>query len=155
MRSHYWTGSHGRRTAPLIATANSSSSIAANSSTQIALFVAPLLVLVSLFYTPMDLILGPMELATLFFSSAIFAYLSVDGETNWLEGVQLLALYLSRVYFGSGCYGIEAASRRFFNTSAAHLSIREAAALAAILKSPAGYSPVEHPEKSAERTRLA
>jgi Ca2+:H+ antiporter len=69
-------------------------SIAANSSTQIALFVAPLLVLISLLYTPMDLILGPMELVTLFFSSAIFAYLSVDGETNWLEGVQVLALYL-------------------------------------------------------------
>jgi len=69
-------------------------SIAANSSTQIALFVAPLLVLISLFFDPMDLILQPMELVTLFFSSAIFAYLSVDGETNWFEGVQLLALYL-------------------------------------------------------------
>ena len=67
---------------------------------------------------------------------------------------QILSLYLSRVYFGSGCYGIEAASRRFFDTSAAHLSIRQAATLAAILKSPAGYSPVEHPDKSAERTRL-
>lgn len=42
----------------------------------------------------MDLILGPIELVTLFFSSAIFAYLSVDGETNWPEGAQLLALYL-------------------------------------------------------------
>ena len=69
-------------------------SIAANSSTQIALFVAPLLVLVSLLFHPMDLALQPMELVTLFFSSAIFAYLSVDGETNWFEGVQLLALYL-------------------------------------------------------------
>jgi Ca2+:H+ antiporter len=69
-------------------------SIAANSSTQIALFVAPLLVLISLFFHPMDLTLKPIELVTLFFSSAIFAYLSVDGETNWFEGVQLLALYL-------------------------------------------------------------
>ncbi|HEY1251165.1 MAG TPA: calcium/proton exchanger [Thermoanaerobaculia bacterium] len=69
-------------------------SIAANSSTQIALFVAPLLVLVSLLFHPMDLTLKAIELVTLFFSSAIFAYLSVDGETNWFEGVQLLALYL-------------------------------------------------------------
>jgi Ca2+:H+ antiporter len=69
-------------------------SIAANSSTQIALFVAPLLVLVSLLFHPMDLTFKAIELATLFFSSAIFAYLSVDGETNWFEGVQLLALYL-------------------------------------------------------------
>ena len=71
-------------------------SIAANSSTQIAVFVAPLLVLVSLLVAPqpMDLIFQPIELVTLFASAAIFAYVSLDGETNWLEGVQLLALYL-------------------------------------------------------------
>jgi Ca2+:H+ antiporter len=71
-----------------------SMSIAANSSTQIAVFVAPLLVLVSLFFHPMDLAFQPIELVTLFASSAIFAYISLDGETNWLEGVQLLSLYL-------------------------------------------------------------
>ncbi len=69
-------------------------SIAANSSTQIAVFVAPLLVLVSLLFRPMNLVFQPIELVTLFASSAIFAYISIDGETNWLEGVQLLALYL-------------------------------------------------------------
>ncbi len=69
-------------------------SIAANSSTQIAVFVAPLLVLVSLLFSPMDLIFQPIELVTLLSCSAIFAYVSLDGETNWLEGVQLLALYL-------------------------------------------------------------
>jgi Ca2+:H+ antiporter len=69
-------------------------SVAANSSTQIAVFVAPLLVLLSLFFRPMDLIFQPIELVTLFASSAIFAYISLDGETNWLEGIQLLSLYL-------------------------------------------------------------
>jgi Ca2+:H+ antiporter len=69
-------------------------SVAANSSTQIAVFVAPLLVLISLLLRPMDLIFPPIELVTLFASSAIFAYISLDGETNWLEGVQLLSLYL-------------------------------------------------------------
>jgi Ca2+:H+ antiporter len=69
-------------------------SVAANSSTQIAVFVAPFLVLVSLFFHPMDLIFQPIELVTLFASSAIFAYISLDGETNWLEGIQLLSLYL-------------------------------------------------------------
>ncbi len=69
-------------------------SIAANSSTQIAVFVAPLLVLVSLLFHPMDLIFPPIELVTLLASAAIFALVSLDGETNWLEGVQLLALYL-------------------------------------------------------------
>jgi Ca2+:H+ antiporter len=42
----------------------------------------------------MDLIFQPIELVTLFASSAIFAHISLDGETNWLEGVQLLSLYL-------------------------------------------------------------
>jgi Ca2+:H+ antiporter len=69
-------------------------SVAANSSTQIAVFVAPLLVLLSLLFRPMDLIFQPIELVALFASSAIFAYISLDGETNWLEGVQLLSLYL-------------------------------------------------------------
>ena len=69
-------------------------SIAANSSTQIAVFVAPFLVLASLLFHPMDLIFPPIELVTLLSCTAIFAYVSLDGETNWLEGVQLLALYL-------------------------------------------------------------
>jgi len=69
-------------------------SIAANSSTQIAVFVAPLLVLISLAIHPMNLIFQPIELVTLFCATAIFAYISLDGETTWLEGVQLIALYL-------------------------------------------------------------
>lgn len=67
---------------------------------------------------------------------------------------QILSLYLSRVYFGSGAYGIEAASRRFFAKPASKLTIREAATLAGILKNPAGYSPVNEPERSAERTAI-
>ncbi len=67
---------------------------------------------------------------------------------------QILALYLSRSYFGSGAYGIEAAAQRYFNKPAAKLTIREAAMLAAVLKSPTNYNPADFPEKSAERTRL-
>src|SRR5580704_13471788 len=67
---------------------------------------------------------------------------------------QILGLYLSRVYFGGGAYGIEAAAERFFGVSASHLTIREAAMLAALMKSPVEYSPIEHPDASAERTRL-
>ncbi|MEO8433031.1 MAG: calcium/proton exchanger [Acidobacteriota bacterium] len=68
--------------------------IAASSSIQVAVFVAPCLVLASLFLHPMTLIFRPMELVALLASCAIFAYVSLDGETDWLEGVQLLALYL-------------------------------------------------------------
>ena len=67
---------------------------------------------------------------------------------------QILGLYLSRVYFGEGAYGIEAASRRYFDKPAAKLSIREAAMLAALMKSPTDYDPARQPERSAERTAL-
>ncbi|HEY6050916.1 MAG TPA: calcium/proton exchanger [Thermoanaerobaculia bacterium] len=68
--------------------------IGASSSIQVAVFVAPCLVLASLFFQPMSLIFRPIELVALFSSSAVFAYASLDGETDWLEGAQLLALYL-------------------------------------------------------------
>jgi penicillin-binding protein 1A len=67
---------------------------------------------------------------------------------------QILALYLSRTNYGSGAYGLEAAAQRYFNKPAAKLSIREAAMLAAIMKSPTHYNPVADPQKSEERTKL-
>ena len=79
--------------------------------------------------------------------------LSMQMEQRYSKK-QILGLYLSRVYFGSGAYGIEAASRRFFDKPAERLTLREAAALAAVLKSPSGYSPIEQPEASDARTRL-
>jgi penicillin-binding protein 1A len=79
--------------------------------------------------------------------------LAVQMEQKYSKR-QILELYLSRVYFGSGCYGIQAASRRFFGKPAEKLTVREAAALAAVMKSPSEYSPVDQPERSAERTKL-
>ena len=67
---------------------------------------------------------------------------------------QILALYLSRVNFGSGAYGLEAAAQRYFNKPASKLTIREAAMLAAIMKSPTNYDPANFPDRNAERTRL-
>jgi Ca2+:H+ antiporter len=56
--------------------------------------VAPLLVLLSpLLGHPVDLIFTPLELAILGLTTAIFAYISIDGESTWLEGFQLLAVY--------------------------------------------------------------
>ncbi|MCC6179611.1 MAG: calcium/proton exchanger [Chloroflexi bacterium] len=69
--------------------------IAAGSSTQIALFVGPALVFFSLVLGhPLNLIFTPLELVILGLTTAIFAYICLDGESNWLEGVQLLAIYL-------------------------------------------------------------
>jgi len=67
---------------------------------------------------------------------------------------QILGLYLSRVYFGSGAYGLEAAAQRYFNKPAARLSLREAATLAGVLKSPTNYNPAEQPQRSADRAVL-
>jgi penicillin-binding protein 1A len=67
---------------------------------------------------------------------------------------QILALYLSRVYFGSGAYGLEAASRRYFNKPAARLTVREAAMLAGVLKSPTNYNPAEATQACLDRSKL-
>jgi Ca2+:H+ antiporter len=69
--------------------------IAIGSSTQIALFIAPVLVFVSLAVgNPMDLIFTPLELAAVAFSAAILGFIVLDGRSNWFEGAQLLAAYL-------------------------------------------------------------
>ena len=54
---------------------------------------------------------------------------------------QILELYLNKVYFGGGAYGIDAASRKFFGHSAEHLSLNEAAVIAGLVKAPSRYSP--------------
>ena len=70
-------------------------SIAVGSSTQIALFVAPLLVLLSQVRPqPMSLVFHPLEIASVIFSVGVVTLVSMDGETNWFEGVQLLGVYI-------------------------------------------------------------
>src|SRR3546814_14201093 len=54
---------------------------------------------------------------------------------------QILDLYLNRVYFGGGAYGVDAASRRFFGHSATRLSLEEAAIIAGLVKAPSRYAP--------------
>ena len=69
--------------------------IAIGSGLQIALFVTPLLVWISvLLGNPMTLVFNSYELAGLIGAALIAVLISVDGESNWLEGAQLLALYL-------------------------------------------------------------
>ncbi len=69
--------------------------IATASGTQIALFVAPVLVFVSfLFHRPMTLIFNAFEVVGITCSVLILAIVSLDGESNWFEGFQLVAVYL-------------------------------------------------------------
>jgi penicillin-binding protein 1A len=76
----------------------------------------------------------------------------------WLEmrlgKRDILELYLNRVYFGGGAYGIEAASQRYFDKSARELSTAEAAVLAGLLKAPSKYSPLSNPEAARARGRI-
>ncbi len=70
--------------------------IAVGSSIQIALFVAPLLVFLSYVIgpTPMDLVFTPFEVVAVGLSVGIIALITHDGESHWMEGVQLLAVYI-------------------------------------------------------------
>ena len=76
----------------------------------------------------------------------------------WLEvkfsKKEILALYLNRVYFGAGAYGIEAASQRYFDKPAERLTVGEAALLAGLLKAPSRYSPVSESERAAGRATV-
>jgi len=64
---------------------------------------------------------------------------------------EILALYLNQIYFGSGAYGIEAASRIYFGKPARDLNIAECALLAGIPRSPKHYSPYKSPESALGR----
>jgi len=69
--------------------------ISMQSSVQIALFVTPLLVFLSYpLGHPLDLIFTPFEMLAVVLGVGLFSYLVLDGETNWYEGIQLLAVYL-------------------------------------------------------------
>jgi 1A family penicillin-binding protein len=64
---------------------------------------------------------------------------------------EILELYLNKVYFGDGLYGVEAASRGYFGKRAAELSLPEAALLAGLLKAPSSYAPTDRPDKAEAR----
>ena len=70
--------------------------IAVGSSIQVALFVAPMLVFASYFFgpKPMDLVFTPIEVLAITFSALINEQITSDGESNWLEGVQLISVYI-------------------------------------------------------------
>jgi penicillin-binding protein 1A len=66
---------------------------------------------------------------------------------------QILELYLNRVYFGGGAYGIDAASRKFFGHPARRLSVEEAAIIAGLVKAPSRYAPSSDPRLAKRRAR--
>ena len=76
----------------------------------------------------------------------------------WLERKftkdQIFTLYLNRVYFGGGTYGVEAAAQRYFGTTARKLTTYQSALIAGLLKAPSRYNPQRNPDLSHQRTSV-
>ena len=76
----------------------------------------------------------------------------------WLERKfskqQILELYLNRVYFGAGAYGVEAAAQRYFGKSARQVTVAEAALLAGLVKSPSRLAPTRNPDGAERRAQV-
>ena len=66
----------------------------------------------------------------------------------------IMELYLNRVYFGGGAYGIDAAARKFFGHSAEHLTVPEAAVIAGLVKAPSRYAPSADEDAAKTRARI-
>jgi penicillin-binding protein 1A len=67
---------------------------------------------------------------------------------------QILELYLNRVYFGSGAYGVEAAAQRYFGKSARVVTLSEAAMLAGLVKAPSRLAPTRNPALARDRAEV-
>jgi penicillin-binding protein 1A len=76
----------------------------------------------------------------------------------WLETKftkdEILELYLNRVYFGAGAYGVEAAAQRYFGKHARHMTLSEAAMLAGLVRSPSRLAPTRNPNGAERRAQV-
>jgi penicillin-binding protein 1A len=73
---------------------------------------------------------------------------------HYLKKDEILELYLNQIYLGHNAYGVEAAAEKYFGKSIDQVSVGEAAVLASIPKSPAGYDPIDHPDKVKQRQKI-
>src|SRR4029079_8175322 len=81
------------------------------------------------------------------------AILALWLERNYSKD-QILELYLNRVYFGAGAYGVEAAAQRYYGKSARSISLSEGAVLAGLVQSPSRLAPNRNPERAQARAEL-
>lgn len=80
-------------------------------------------------------------------------FLSIEVE-NVYSKKDILTMYLNNAYFGNGVWGVQDASKRYFNKNASELTNAQSAVLAGMLTSPSGYDPVAHPDASKQRRNL-
>ncbi len=97
-----------------------------------------------------NLFLSPEKSYVRKFQEAIIALLL---EARFSKS-EILALYLNRVYFGDGAYGIDEAARTYFGKAAQELTLPEGALLAGLLRAPSRYSPYANPELALERRSI-
>ena len=81
------------------------------------------------------------------------AVLAMALEWNFSKD-QILELYLNKVYFGGGAYGVDSASRKFFGHPGSEISLPEAAIIAGLVKAPSRYSPTADAEAAVSRARV-
>jgi penicillin-binding protein 1A len=81
------------------------------------------------------------------------AILALWLERNYSKP-QILELYMNRVYFGSGAFGVEAAAQRYFGKSARAVTVAEAAVLAGLVQAPSRLAPNRNPQGAADRAAL-
>lgn len=79
--------------------------------------------------------------------------LATAMETKFSKD-QILELYLNKVYFGGGAYGVDAASRRFYGHSANELDLAESAIIAGLVKAPSNYSPTADAQAAIDRASV-
>lgn len=79
--------------------------------------------------------------------------LALAMETKFSKD-QILELYLNKVYFGGGAYGVDAASRKFFDHGAENLSLAEASIIAGLVKAPSRYSPTADAQAALDRATV-
>ena len=77
-------------------------------------------------------------------------YLALQLEENISKDI-ILENYLNTINLGSGCYGVQAASQRYFNKDVSELTLSESDVIADITQNPYGYNPIYHPDENAKR----
>jgi penicillin-binding protein 1A len=77
-------------------------------------------------------------------------YLAIEIEKVQSKAV-ILENYLNTINLGAGCYGVQAASNRYFNKDVSELTVSECAVIASITQNPTKYNPINHPEENAKR----
>ncbi|HWQ89901.1 MAG TPA: PBP1A family penicillin-binding protein, partial [Desulfitobacteriaceae bacterium] len=79
--------------------------------------------------------------------------MAFELERNYSKD-EILAMYMNKVYFGAGAYGVQAASNTYFDKDVSQLNLAESALIAGLVQSPNNYNPFLNPDKALERRKI-